>query len=214
MSSRRVSMVAFVFIAIAAAVGGCGCRPDGGQAQKGVERTYDQPIPDAPPAGHVRIVGERVREDAGAVHWKWTIVGDRNWTTVGSDGGNAMVLSDAYPLDATDRFGGTNAFTCELVLTLVPSGQGSAVRYKHSFQRIGTRTTAGGTSVHTGVGGTSGDGTLWSDVRPVALVGMTKVYLKGDQVLPLPVDQPLIELTGVTSDRMPLSHTIRLKVPE
>jgi hypothetical protein len=211
MSSRRLLLVGLVFIGLAAVA--AGCRKGGGQGQQGVTRTYDQPVPDAPPAGHVRIVGENVREDAGAIHWKWTVVGDRNWTSLTSDG-DSMTLADPYPLDATDRFGGTNAFECELVLTLVPSGQGSAVKCKHSFNRIGTRTTAPGASGYVGSGGSSGDRTLWSDVRPVALVGMAKVLIKGDQVLPLPLDQPLVELTGRTSDGRPLSHEIRLKIPE
>jgi hypothetical protein len=179
----------------------------------GVTRTYDKPVPALPPPGKVRIVAEKVREDATTVHWKWTVVGDRNW----AEQTGAMDLAElkgAYPLDAANRAGGTNAYECEFALSTGPTAGGkSDLTYTQSLTAIGTQ-LSGAVSGYTGGGGSSGSGTLWSGAKPVDLARAVKVLVTGDQTLPLPLDVVLVEVTGEAADGTPLRHSYRLKAPE
>jgi hypothetical protein len=66
-----------------------------------------------PPAGSVRILARKIREDADAVHWTWTLIGDRNW--IACEGrGYAFSLRRSYPLNSTTQTGGTHIWEFDL----------------------------------------------------------------------------------------------------
>jgi hypothetical protein len=67
-----------------------------------------------PGKGTVRLLSKCVKSDPGVVQWLWTIVGDRNWTTV-SRNGDTFRLSNSYPLNSLNRSGGTHVW--EFTLT-------------------------------------------------------------------------------------------------
>ena len=182
-------------------------------AASGITRAYDKPIPEAPSAGKVRLVSQKLQEDAKTVHWKWTIVGDRNWTGIsGSD--NGVELTGAYPLNATDRGGGTNAFECELVLSTVGSANGKTnLTCRYSLKQIGTSLSGAVTGSVSG-GGVSGSGPLWVNVKPASVNQAVKVLLTDDQTLPLPLDTVLVTLKGETADGKPVEHSFKLKASE
>jgi hypothetical protein len=197
-----------------------GCRqnsPPGGATPVGakkITRKYDKPVPDLPPAGKVRIVAEKIRHDAETMHYKWTIVGDRNWTGMSSNH-RLVELDGSYPLDATDRGGGTNAYECELILSADQSSDGKhGIKYRFSFKTIGVQLTGGVTSSTGSGGGGSGDGGLWSDIKPLSLDQAAKVVLIGDQILDLPLDQITVELHGEAADGKPLEVDFKIKVAE
>jgi hypothetical protein len=192
---------------------GCnrGSSPAGGP---GITRAYDVAVPDPPEPGKVRLVAQKVREDATTVHWKWTVVGDRNWTgQAGSTYG--VELKDGYPLNATDRVGGTNAFECELVVSTAPAPGGKTnLTYQYSLKSIGTRMSGAVTARVGGGGGVSGSGTLWVSVKPAPVNQAVTVLATGDQAPPLPLDTVLVTLKGESADGKPLEHRFRLKASE
>ncbi|MES2459514.1 MAG: hypothetical protein V4671_02965, partial [Armatimonadota bacterium] len=60
-----------------------------------------------PTEGNVRIVSREVENTASRRHWKWSVIGERNWRTADVSGTTAS-LTSTYPLnDATER-GGCN----------------------------------------------------------------------------------------------------------
>ncbi len=66
-----------------------------------------------PTGGNVRIVSTKVEETQGGVHWKWSVIGERNWREA-KVSGLAASLSKTYPLnDATER-GGCNIWETDL----------------------------------------------------------------------------------------------------
>jgi hypothetical protein len=184
-------------------------------AGPGVTRTYDKPVPAAPPADMVRVVAEKVRADATTVHWKWTIVGDRVWSQMeGST--EAVELKDPSPLDNPRRIGSTNAFECELILTTTLGDGGmSGLHFHYSLTQIGTHISDGPkVTGHAGEGGVESGATVWSDAKPLDLTRAVTVRLDGDQALPLPLDAVLVEVAGEAADGTPLRHTFRLKVAD
>jgi len=214
MSARSRLRWASLVLALAVLAGlGCnrGPAPAGAPA---VTRAYDVAVPDPPEAGKVRLVAQKVREDATTVHWKWTIVGDRDWTNQ-SGSSDGVELTGTHPLNATDVVGGTNAFECELTLSTAPAFDGrTQITYRYSMTSIGTRVSGGSISSNVGRGGVSGSGTLWPSVKPAAINQAVTVTVTGDQSLPLPLDTVLITLKGEAADGKPLQHNFRLKVSE
>jgi hypothetical protein len=178
-----------------------------------INRTYSKPVPELPPPGQVRIVGAKVQEDSKTVKWRWTIFGDRNWVEfAGSDQG--VELRDSYPLNDTGRGGGTNAFECELILTLVePKGGKARLESSYTFAPIGTQLT-GDITVSISGGGVSGRSTLWPDINPVPPGRMVTAKVAGDQIYDLPLDLVVVEILGETPDGQPLEATFRIKVKE
>jgi hypothetical protein len=212
-TSYRMRAVCVLLVPIAVVMSGCG-RSAIPATPKASVRTYSQPVPANPPPGQVRIVAEKVQEDATISHWKWTIVGDRNWNgTSGSTEG--VELKDSYPLNDPSRGGGTNAFQCEVVISSVKSADGKiSLAYRYSLNNIGTRDEGPTVSSAIGEGGISGDSTLGVDVKPTDVRQAAKALVRDEQVLPLPLDQPLVELHSETADGMPIDWSFRLKIPK
>lgn len=202
-------MLRFTLILLTGLVWGLmGCRPNVPLGATGITREYDKPIPQAPPVGMVRIVPQKVQADGKTVHWKWTIVGDRNWAGT-RQAGEVIELTDAYPLDATDRVGGTNAYECELVIT-ADSGDGNTnLSHTISLKTIGVK-LSGAVAGSVGTGGGVSGGSQ-QDVKTVAVDAATRVLLTDEQTLRLPLDQPLLELTGERHDGTVFRQVFSLK---
>ena len=60
-----------------------------------------------PPAGSVRILARKLRENGRTYQWQWTIIGDRNWRSASGDGWRFR-LNNSYPLNSTTGSGGTH----------------------------------------------------------------------------------------------------------
>jgi hypothetical protein len=163
----------------------------------------------------VRIVPQKVREDDEAVHWTWTIVGDRNWTGLSSS--NTWVeLASSFPLDATDRGPASNAYECELVITAAEAPQGAtALRESFSLKAIGVRLTGAiEGSVASGAPGGSASGDLVKDLKRVAADRAVRALLTDEQTFPLPVDIPLLEVKGERTGGEVFQRTFRIKIAE
>jgi hypothetical protein len=207
-----------VFLAVSL-LGLAGCRPGFPHGAPRVTRTYEKPVPPLPPAGMVRIVPRKVREDGETVHWTWTLVGDRNWTgfkswSVGQTAGLELVGS--FLLDATDRGPASNAYECELVITAADAPEAKTVlRDSFSLKSIGVRLAGAieGT-VASGSPGGSVSGDLARDLKRVTADQAVNVLLTDEQTLPLPLDVPLLELKAERSGGEVFQQTFRIKVTE
>lgn len=102
---RRFALVAAVVTLLA------GCRSDGPTAGRA----------GLPPSGKVRIVPTRIQEDAKHFSWLWTVVGERNWTTV-STVPSDMRLGASYPMNSKDKIGGTNIWEARVIIDTVKTG--------------------------------------------------------------------------------------------
>lgn len=198
-------------------LGLAGCRPGSLPGAPRVTRTYEKPVPPPPPAGMVRIVPRKVKEDAQTVHWTWTLVGDRSWTNYKSSGEGQTTeweLADSLPLDATDRGPGANAFECELILTAADGPEGRTVLSDNfSLKSIGTRLT-GAIEGSVGGGGGTISGQLVQDLKRVSADQVAKVLLTDEQTLPLPLDIPLLEVKGERTGGEMFQQAFRLKISE
>ena len=85
------------------AFGFAGCRP---RPTSGAGRFAQ------PPSGVARLLFTRLGPD----HVKWSLIGERNWTSASVDGLTAT-LGGVYPLNAADRQGGTNVWEIDLATT-------------------------------------------------------------------------------------------------
>jgi hypothetical protein len=75
-----------------------------------------------PAAGNIRCLVKKVKEDARTVHWKWSFVGERNWTRFENSAQSATVTG-SYPLNSPDHVGGTNVFEFDLVVERVAGSE-------------------------------------------------------------------------------------------
>ena len=69
-----------------------------------------------PTDGNVRIVSREVENAAGRLHWKWSIIGERNWRKANVTG-TAAALTGTYPLNDTTERGGCNIWEGDLDVT-------------------------------------------------------------------------------------------------
>ena len=89
-----------------------------------------------PEKDQVRIVARTVEESAKKIHWKWSVIGERNWTEASVNdnaGGATLSLNKTYPLNTPLRRGGCNIWECDLTGEL----SGDSVRWEavfHGFQ--------------------------------------------------------------------------------
>jgi hypothetical protein len=75
-----------------------------------------------PSAGNICLLVKKVKESADTVHWKWSFVGERNWTRFENSAQNATV-SGSYPLNSVERVGGTNVFEFDLIVERVEGSE-------------------------------------------------------------------------------------------
>jgi hypothetical protein len=103
--TRRLAL--FVLVAgLPTLMGAAGCRrggPDGEQGSLSI-----------PPPDNVRIVSRKIVERAPErLHWKWSVIGERNWTRPQASGGQ-ISLDTTYPLNDPLHAGGCNIWECDL----------------------------------------------------------------------------------------------------
>jgi hypothetical protein len=66
-----------------------------------------------PTEGNVRIVSREIENTSGRRHWKWSVIGERNWRKA-EVAGMAASLSGTYPLNDTTERGGCNIWEMDL----------------------------------------------------------------------------------------------------
>ena len=81
-----------------------GCRPS--------EATGNGPL-SVPAEGSVRVLSTKVEQTADRLHWKWTIIGERNWATPSAQN-TQLALSQTYPANKGERRDGTNIWEADL----------------------------------------------------------------------------------------------------
>ena len=57
----------------------------------------------APANGSARLMVAKVKETADTVHYQWSLLGDRNWTTPTVTPDGKAVLAEVYPLNDTGK---------------------------------------------------------------------------------------------------------------
>lgn len=99
--STTVPLRTAVLLILAGAFG-CVSRPTAPQGRYGL-----------PADGRVRLVATRLKESDNELHWKWSLLGSRNWERAEVAGTEAKLLG-GYPLNATDRNGGSHVWEMDL----------------------------------------------------------------------------------------------------
>jgi len=75
----------------------------------------------APAAGSARLIVAKVKETPETVHYQWSLLGERNWTTPTVTGTQAS-LAEVYPLNDPKRQGGCNTWLCDAIFTKQGAG--------------------------------------------------------------------------------------------
>ena len=116
-----LSLVSLVSACIISSfIGGCG-RETQGTTVRGEQSTLS-----IPPKDFVRLVsrqiqdtpivgetGDKTQSAPEMLHYKWSVIGERNWQNPKADKGG-FVLGDVYPLNDTRKRGGCNIWECDL----------------------------------------------------------------------------------------------------
>jgi hypothetical protein len=68
-----------------------------------------------PTNGNVRIVSREIENTASRRHWKWSVIGERNWRKA-EVSGTAASLTSTYPLNDTTERGGCNIWETDLTV--------------------------------------------------------------------------------------------------
>lgn len=95
-----------LLLLIALLAGMTGCRLKSGPTAEG-------PL-SIPPQSHVRIVSRRITQTPEKLHWKWSLIGERNWTEARASE-TEMALSKTYALNDPLTSGGCNIWECDLI---------------------------------------------------------------------------------------------------
>ena len=93
------------FVLVALLLAGCP-KP----TRKGTERLS------SPTEGNLRLITAKVKETPEIVHYQWSLLGERNWTTPSVSEGKAS-LSEVYRLNDPTKTGGCNTWLCDLTFT-------------------------------------------------------------------------------------------------
>jgi hypothetical protein len=108
MPSRYLSLLTSLCLILCLA----GCQP---QRPTGIGRAS------IPPEGSVKLLVTKIAETQTNWHFKWTILGDRNWKKAAIDQ-NAITLSDVSKLNDPKNTGGCNTWEIDLDAQKVTSG--------------------------------------------------------------------------------------------
>jgi len=103
-----------------------------------------------PPSGSIRLVSTGLEQSAARAHWKWTIIGDRNWREATAESGEraaTMALVQTYPLNSVTDRGGCNTWECDLLVTRTSEKADSAAYVVTLHGSNGFTATAKGTIV-------------------------------------------------------------------
>jgi hypothetical protein len=69
-----------------------------------------------PTEGYLRLIPTKVKETPELIHYQWSLLGERNWTTPTVAEGKAA-LADVYKLNDARRYGGCPTWLCDVVFT-------------------------------------------------------------------------------------------------
>jgi hypothetical protein len=124
---------------------GYGCRggdPAGGKGTLAI-----------PPRDSVRIVSRKIEQTPDRLHYKWSVIGERNWIEARAAAGQ-LSLAKTYPLNTTSQRGGCNIWECDL--TAERDAAAATVRWTTLLHgSIGTTVRDAGTAPDAGGGPTS-----------------------------------------------------------
>jgi len=174
--------------AFACLVSGCGTR----------SAVSSGPAPAAPP-GYVKISPQKISETPTDIHWKWSIVGDRNWSDL--SGGLDSTISKSYPLTGSTQAGGSNVVVYDLDITAAKNGNQVVFSY---WARL---SSASGTTSSTS-SPLPGE-TQETDLRRVAVALVTSEIQK-----PIPGKISLLRLEFVSKGGKKSSQDIVLNVAD
>ena len=59
------------------------------------------------------IVSRKIEQTPDRMHWKWSVIGERNWSRATASAGR-LTLAQTYPLNTPTRSDGTNIWECDL----------------------------------------------------------------------------------------------------
>jgi hypothetical protein len=65
-------------------------------------------------------VSRKIEQTPDRLHWKWSVIGERNWTEARAADGQ-LSLAKTYPLNSTVRRGGCNIWECDLTAERGPA---------------------------------------------------------------------------------------------
>jgi hypothetical protein len=90
---------------------------------------HSQPPPahelDIPPIGSVRIIARQIEQTDRRMHWKWSLIGERNWSRAATTGTD-LTLANTYPINDPETRGGCNIWECDLVVERAEAPGGAA----------------------------------------------------------------------------------------
>lgn len=99
----------------------------------------------SPAAGYVRLIPVKVKETPDTLHYQWSLLGERNWTTPSVSGGKAS-LAGVYKLNDPKTYGGCPTWLCDVTFTKQATDWKWELRLHGSNGKTATETgTAAGT---------------------------------------------------------------------
>jgi hypothetical protein len=99
----------------------------------------------SPAEGYVRLIPAKVKETVDTVHYQWSLLGERNWTTPSVSGGKAT-LAGVYKLNDPKNYGGCPTWLCDVIFTKQANDWKWELRLHGSNGKTATETgTAAGT---------------------------------------------------------------------
>ena len=164
-------------------------RPVQAQQPAPARSTYALPAP-----GTVRVIAHKVRNDANHVEWHWTIVSERYWSGITTDGYGDLELSGG---DVALRPDKPNIYDHQLLITTGKNSFGYHL-YTNSDSRQRPNAFHGANwsaIVRNGVHNRGGGDHTFK--KAVAANKAGRALFTGDKTLTLPVKLPLYERTFV-----------------
>jgi hypothetical protein len=142
-------------------------------------QTKAQAPPYSIPAGKVRVIARKVRADANAVQWRWTIVADDTWTGEKSDSfGNLTLLHGGGSSPSAP--GAVSVFEHEITYSRGKHGDTPRFIIQVKTHQQGHAGSSGG-----------GEDTDMKTLPPANQV--TKALMTSDKLYSLPCRVPLME---------------------
>lgn len=135
--------VALVLACAAASLPNTGCPARSDSAQRPPGHLS------VPASGKVRIVTTKIKDSLDSVHWKWSVIGERNWTEANVSATTAS-LGGTYPLNSTSRSGGCHVWECDVIVKRTGPDSAEYVLNLHGSNGTTARTSGSLPSVKKG----------------------------------------------------------------
>jgi|GEM_PF-1107128 len=151
-----------------------GCR---GRDAEGGGRSLGIPAP-----RKVRVIARRVAQTPDVVHWKWSLIGERNWRKPEAQE-MGLSLSDTYPLNSTSERGGCNIWEVDVTVRRDGGAASAPVRWEAVLHGSNGDTARSG-------------GTLDAGKSSGSLANTLHIRQDRDAVVRLPANLTLATLDG------------------